>query len=222
MCKKMYKVIFFLKDNIPSSEKFKDQIENRLSINQKKNFTPQINNIPSTIGKDIQEIIINMTPNSLNMENEEYFLNGFGNRIEFGQKDIKTEENDSILDFKEKVKNIVSLLEDGFLEVIRIGYVYTFFEPEISLSEKLDISFLKEKQDVQLQFNKRTTINNLVFNNFISIMDNWNNQKGIAVIQDFNSVPFIDSILNQEIILNVFNCLEEEYYKKNILDELLK
>lgn len=163
-----------------------------------------------------------MTPNSLNMENEEYFLNGFGNRIEFGQKDIKTEENDSILDFKEKVKNIVSLLEDGFLEVIRIGYVYTFFEPEISLSEKLDISFLKEKQDVQLQFNKRTTINNLVFNNFISIMDNWNNQKGIAVIQDFNSVPFIDSILNQEIILNVFNCLEEEYYKKNILDELLK
>ena len=222
MCKKMYKVIIFVKDIIPSSEKFKDELKNILEMQQKQNIVSSAGDI-SVPNNDIQDIILNMALNNMTFENKNYFLNGIGNRIELGTQESFSQENINLKDFEDKILKIIKFLENAFLDIIRVGYIYTFFEEtKEPLNNRLNIPFLEDKQEIQLQFNKRIPVHGILFNDNISIYDNWKRKKGITIVQDFNSVPQNNLILDSLLIEEVFEWLKTEYYEQDILKKILK
>lgn len=216
--KKIEKIIFFTSSPIPTNEKFFNDIIKDLELEK-------VNEVEDNIEEELSEkanikIQFRIDPVNFLAEDEIYYIRIQLGRLEFGMKNSINDSDYNLLDFENKYNKIIEKIESAYLEIARVGYVHSFFEKDKGI-ESLNINFLNNKDKVEIRFNKEEEIENYIFNNHVRITDTLDDEKGLLILQDFNSKLEMEKTFNKDFINKVFKKLKEEYYEINFKEKIL-
>lgn len=211
MKKNLNKIILFSKGLMPTSKKFYQSLETKLGMTIEETSDSQIPKIM------INDVLINDL-NNFSLKNKDYFINVSENRLELGM--VNLVENTNLTKFEEIFTTIIEELSNIYIELIRVGYIYTYFDSDSSI-EELNIPFLKNSQELNIQYNKKVNYLSKEFNNNITISNHYNLEYGLLIVQDFNFVIKNEVILELDIIKTIFNHLKNEYYTENFKNKIL-
>lgn len=218
MIKKLNKIILFSKGGMPTNEKFYEDIGKELKMTLQGNKN-NLSNEMSKLGLD-NTFLNNI--NFFNLNNDKFFITALGNSIELKMNEDLTGEN-LIEDFKKFFNVIIDNLNRIYVEIVRVGYIYTYFDddPAIDINQKVEIDFLKNADEINIQFNKKVEKYKYNFNNNITISNIYRRERGFTIIQDFNFAITKENILDKEIINKVFEDLLTEYYTDDFVNKIL-
>lgn len=164
---------------------------------------PQIHSLPTDVPHDFPRVL-------MKSENNKYNCNIGLSRIDFivNCNNLDTKSWHKIFnDFEAKAALFVNSTTSRS-KIIRFGVIGNFYFPDENPSRTISKKHLKtdlqKAQEINLRYNKSTTIHGLNLNNISSINtvflgDKNNLEKGILIEQDVNNIPTSEEVCSDKL-----------------------